>query len=105
MLGPLLSFTILVNEIVREKELRLRQGLQVVGVGHSVYWLSWIIVGIIFSFLTTVVLIAMGYVCQFDVFWNVPLLMNFIIFFSFSLGMSAMAFFVSTLVSTQPAAN
>jgi hypothetical protein len=27
VLGPLLSFTIILNEIVREKELRLRQGL------------------------------------------------------------------------------
>lgn len=27
VLGPLLGFTIIVNEIVREKELRLRQGL------------------------------------------------------------------------------
>lgn len=45
-----------------------------VGVGHGIYWLSWIVVGVIFSFLATVVLLAMGYLCQFDVFWNVPLL-------------------------------
>jgi len=105
VLGPLLSFTIILNEIVREKELRLRQGLQVVGVGHSVYWASWTLVGLAFAGVTTVILLFTGLVCQFDVFWNTPLWISFLVFFMFTMAMITMAYFVSTLVSTQAAAN
>ena len=72
ILTPLLSFTIFLNEVVREKELRLRQGLSVVGVSHGVYWISWFIVAVIFSALTCFTLVVMGLLCNFDVFWNTP---------------------------------
>ncbi len=101
VLGPLLSFTIILNEIVREKELKLRQGLQVVGVSHTVYWLSWFTVCVIFSALNSLVLITSGLILNFDVFWNVPVALTFTVFFTFSMAMSALAFFVSTLVPTQ----
>ena len=63
ILTPLLTFTIFLNELVREKELRLRQGLSVVGVSHSVYWISWLLVGIAFSALTSFALGVMGVIC------------------------------------------
>lgn len=44
-LGPLLSLMILIQEITREKEAKLRQGLNIVGVSHPIYWLNWLIVG------------------------------------------------------------
>lgn len=68
VLGPLLSFTIFLNEVVREKELKLRQGLSVVGVNHTVYWLSWIIVGLVFSVMTSLSLVISGLLCGFDYF-------------------------------------
>jgi hypothetical protein len=74
VLTPLLTFTIFLNEIVREKELRLRQGLSVVGVKHGVYWMSWFIVGVIFSAMTSAILVLSGLLCQFDIFWNTPFL-------------------------------
>jgi hypothetical protein len=101
VLGPLLSFTIFLNEVVREKELKLRQGLQVVGVNHTVYWLSWIISGIAFSMMTAVSLIVSAMICGFDFFLNTPFMISFIIFFVFGLAMVSFAFCVSTLVSTQ----
>jgi hypothetical protein len=100
VLGPLLSFTIFLNEVVREKELKLRQGLSVVGVGHTVYWLSWIIIGCVFSAMTSVSLVISGLVCGFDYFWNVPSLITFFMFFFFSMAMITLAFFVSTIVPT-----
>ncbi len=63
ILTPLLTFTIFLNELVREKELRLRQGLSVVGVSHSVYWISWLLVGIAFSAMTSFALGVMGVIC------------------------------------------
>ena len=50
-LGPLLTFMILLQEIAKEKELKLRQGLNVVGVSHVTYWISWLIVGLVLNFL------------------------------------------------------
>jgi hypothetical protein len=50
-LGPLLTFMILLQEIAKEKELKLRQGLNVVGVSHVTYWISWLIVGFVLNFL------------------------------------------------------
>ena len=105
VLGPLLSFTIFLNEVVREKELKLRQGLQVVGVNHTVYWLSWIITGITFCVITSISLIVSAMICGFDIFWNTPFLISFTIFFVFGLAMVSLAFCVSTLVSTQAQAN
>ena len=100
MLGPLLSFTILLNEIVREKELKLRQGLQVVGVSHTVYWLSWLTVAVVFSIGSTIILIITSLICQFDMFLNSPLAMMFLVFFTFSMSMNMLAIWVSTLVPT-----
>jgi ABC-type multidrug transport system permease subunit len=100
VLGPLLSFTIILNEIVREKELKLRQGLQVVGVSHTVYWLSWVSVAVFFSLVSTIILLITSLICQFDMFTNSPLVMMFLIFFTFSMAMNMLAFFVSTLVPT-----
>jgi hypothetical protein len=45
-----------------------------VGVNHSVYWISWVVVGVVFSTLSTLVLIFAGMACQFDVFFNAPFL-------------------------------
>jgi len=39
-------------------------------------------------------------VCQFDVFWNSPLWISFLVFFTFTMAMCCMAYFVSTLVAT-----
>lgn len=51
VLGPILTFMILIQELAKEKEQSLRQGLNVVGVSHTVYWVHWIIVGTIINFL------------------------------------------------------
>ena len=98
ILTPLLTFTVFLNELVREKELKLRQGLSVVGVKHGVYWISWFIVAMVFSSLTTIVLIISGLACQFDIFWNIPLMMTFLVFFVFSMTMISFGFFMSTLI-------
>lgn len=105
ILTPLLSFTVFLNELVREKELRLRQGLSVVGVKHGVYWVSWFLVALVFSAMTSLMLVVSGLACQFDIFWNIPFFMSFLVFFVFSMTMISLAFFVSTLIHTQTQAT
>jgi len=65
ILGPLLTFMFLMQEISREKEYKLRQGLNVVGVSHAVYWMHWIIVGTLINVIQTLVLMICGFIFQF----------------------------------------
>lgn len=51
VLGPLLTFAVLLTTIAREKDQNLRKGLTVVGVSHTSFWTSWFIVAIGISIL------------------------------------------------------
>ena len=59
-LGPIVTFVVVLTEVVREKELKLRQGLSVVGLSHLSYWLHWIITGIFFSIVVSLTTIIIG---------------------------------------------
>ena len=48
-MGPVITLITLLSELVREKEYRLRNGLNVVGVGHNVYWLHWWVVATVIN--------------------------------------------------------
>ena len=50
ILAPLLLFMFLMQELAKDKELHLRHGLNVVGVGHAVYWVHWLIVATVLNF-------------------------------------------------------
>ena len=39
----MLIFLITNNEILSEKEKKLRQGVNVMGMSHSAYWTSWLL--------------------------------------------------------------
>lgn len=51
IMGPLMFFMFLMQEISMEKEKKLRQGLTVVGVSHITYWMNWVIIGTILNLL------------------------------------------------------
>lgn len=100
-LGPLVTFVIILTEVVKEKELKLRQGLNVVGLSHGPFWLHWLITGMFFSAITSLTTILAGLACQFDLFFNADFFILFILFFMFSIAMLMLAFILSTCVSTQ----
>ena len=77
---PMFVFGLLVSEIVKEKELKLRNGLSVIGVSASAFWLSWFILAFFFSFMTTNSLILSGYLFQFDIFIKTPYLVLLLVF-------------------------
>jgi hypothetical protein len=58
-----MTFMLMLQEISRDKEFKLRQGLNVVGVTHLVYWVNWIIVGTILNCIQTTVLMICGILC------------------------------------------
>lgn len=99
-MGPLLSMMILVQEIAREKEFKLRQGLNIVGVSHPVYWLNWLIVGTLMNVVQTSVLVVSGQIIGFPLFKNAESMILFKFFFAFGQSMVFLAFFLSTLVSS-----
>ncbi len=43
IIPPIFTFLFFTNEMLKEKELKLRQYMQVVGVSTWVYWLSWVL--------------------------------------------------------------
>ena len=83
VLGPILTFMILLQELAMEKEMKLRQGLNVVGVSHTTYWAHWIIVGTILNFLQCCVLMLFGFIYGFKLFSNCDFSILFLVFFKF----------------------
>ena len=94
------QFIIMMYNVVSEKDLKLRQGLKLVGLKDSVYWLSWAITGLIIALISTLVLMASGYACQLSFFWNTNFLINFLLFFIYSGSMIPLAFFASVFIKS-----
>ncbi|XP_028968379.1 ATP-binding cassette sub-family A member 1 [Galendromus occidentalis] len=50
------SFSMIIKTIVREKELRLKEAMKVMGLNNSVLWTAWFINSFLFMFLSSVLL-------------------------------------------------
>eukprot|EP00731_Ephydatia_muelleri_P025971 Em0018g71a len=90
------KFIMMMYNVVSEKDLKLRQGLKLIGLKDSVYWLSWAITGLIIALISTLVLMASGYACQLSFFWNTNFLINF---FSIAMLIFVIGLLVMTLLS------
>jgi hypothetical protein len=104
-IASMVVFMILIGELAREKEKRLRQGLIVVGVGHFTDYVSWLVICVIYSLIIPCVLIFTSYACSFDVFQNTPFLILFITYFLFTLSMCFLSFLIYTMIDTAKSAN
>jgi hypothetical protein len=100
-LGPIVTFVVLLTEVVREKELKLRQGLSVVGLSHGSYWLHWLITGMFFSSVVSLMSIIMGLITQFNLFYNANFFILFSTLFMFTMTMIGYAFVFATICSSQ----
>lgn len=106
MVTPLFVFLFLQSEIVREKEYKLRQGLNIFGAGHTAYWLSWFLIAAIYSLVSSVSTYLAGLAFGFGFFVDTPFyIIIFLLMFPFNLALSMLAFFLSTLAPTVKAAN
>jgi ABC-type multidrug transport system ATPase subunit len=101
---PIITFIIILTELVREKEYKLRLGLNMMGLNQGSFWMSWFITSAIFSAACSIMQIVSGWCCRFDFFINTPFWISFLVFFSFSITMVIFAFFVSTFVNNQRSA-
>eukprot|EP00727_Mastigamoeba_balamuthi_P008005 m51a1_g3825 hypothetical protein (1807) ;mRNA; r:294618-300690 len=96
--APMIIFFSLLSDIVGEKETRLRLGARMMGTSQSAYWASWLLHGVSFSVISTLMLVASGAACMYDVFVNTMWLVQPALFGLFGISMVAMACMLSTLV-------
>lgn len=96
----IINFVFVLLDIVKEKELKLRKSLIVIGLKPISYWLSWIITSLFFACITPIILIAFGCLMRFKFFTNSNLFVIWLIFFVFILSLQFMAFFLSTVISS-----
>jgi hypothetical protein len=75
------------------------------GLRTSAFWAAWLTYGVALSLASTGVLIASGYAAGFAFFTNSSPAATFALFFSFALGMLALAVLLSTLISTSRTAQ
>ena len=83
----MIHFILTINEILREKEKKLRLGITVMGMTHSAYWLSWFCTSICVGALITATLMFTGWLLRFDFFIKAPAIVNFSFLFVFDLSM------------------
>lgn len=62
--SPMLLFMMILQELGKEKELRLRQGLNTVGVSHFAFWLSKLITSTILNICMVMILMISGYITK-----------------------------------------
>ena len=98
---PMTFFVMILIEIVREKELKLRKSLIIIGLSNTSFWLSWILTSIIFSFILSITfLFFVTYILKWELFLNTPFFIMLTLFFWFILDMQIMAILLSTIIST-----
>eukprot|EP01133_Synstelium_polycarpum_P015461 gene15461-18344_t len=102
--GTMISFIFMMYKIAFEKEKKLKQGMIMMGLSGSVYWVSWFITCFVLNFILTLVTIGVGAACQFEFFLSTNFFVNFLTFFLFAISMNQVAFFILTFIHTTKAA-
>jgi len=98
--GSMFFFIILLYQVVYEKEYKLRQGMRMMGLKSSMYWLAWFIESQIINILSTLLIICVGLACDFAFFRTTDFAVLLIVFYLFIFAMAQMAFFFSTILPT-----
>ncbi len=95
---PMITFYLLLVELVEEKEARLRLGMRMMGLRTSAYWAAWGTYAGAANLFTAAILTAAGNVAGFKVFTNTSWAIPILLYWSFGAAMSCMAGCMSTLV-------
>lgn len=93
------GFIFQINSLVQEKELKLRQMMNVMGLYDTAYWCSWFVYEGVMALLTSLLILGFGSMFQMDLFKKNDPIVVFFLFFLFALSMVGFAFFISTLIS------
>eukprot|EP00030_Apusomonadida_sp_AF-17_P000548 a175002_751.p1 GENE.a175002_751~~a175002_751.p1 ORF type:complete len:854 (-),score=472.33 a175002_751:20-2533(-) len=93
------NFVITLGRVVAEREEKLREGMNQMGLRTISYWLSHLIMSVVFNVGSVMVLIISGAIFQFRFFLKNDFGLYFFLFFLFALAMVPFAFVLSTLVA------
>ncbi|XP_056686464.1 ABC transporter A family member 2 isoform X2 [Spinacia oleracea] len=110
-LAPLFLFTIAmfpfvfqVTSIVLEKEMKLRQAMNIMGLYDSAYWVSWLVWEIFVILILSLCTLLSGMILQFSFFLHNSFAIMFLLFFLFQLNMTSFAFMLSAFLSKSSSA-
>eukprot|EP01116_Phalansterium_solitarium_P019772 TRINITY_DN564_c0_g1_i1.p1 TRINITY_DN564_c0_g1~~TRINITY_DN564_c0_g1_i1.p1 ORF type:complete len:832 (+),score=308.60 TRINITY_DN564_c0_g1_i1:104-2599(+) len=92
------NLVIQTGRIVSENELKLREGMRIMGLKDSVFWFTWFVTNTTMNIISVIVLVISGYIFQFNFFLKNDFGTFFVLFLLFALSMVPVAFFLSTLV-------
>lgn len=90
---------------MKEKAEWLRIGLHVFGVSSTSHWLSWFLVGIIYSCISGLTTPIVARISRFEMFERTPFYIFFSFFFLNALCMMTFAFLIATIVGSKSAGN
>jgi ABC-type multidrug transport system ATPase subunit len=96
---PTFNLIIFIIQITSEKERKLRKAMSIVGMNSAAYWISWAFSHVFTSFFCTLILVGSGWAFRFDYFVHTHFLVNFVFFFTFSICLIPLAYFLTCFVS------
>lgn len=91
---------------MREKEYKLRQGLNIFGASHTAYWISWFLITLIYSLICSIASYLAGLSFGFGFFADTPFyIIILMLLFPFNLALAMIGFLVATLAPNAKASN
>eukprot|EP01132_Coremiostelium_polycephalum_P005371 gene5371-6702_t len=92
------QFVIMLQDMVVEKETKLKEGMRMMGLKELAYYISWFVTYTFFILMDVLVLIATGFIVQFQFFIKNDFGTYFFLFILFGLSIICFAFFLSSLL-------
>ncbi|KAJ3185215.1 ATP-binding cassette sub- A member 1 [Gaertneriomyces sp. JEL0708] len=96
--SEMVIFINVLNQVVSEKEAKLRHSMQMMGLRTGIYWLSWFISTMWLVAINSLVTGIWGLIFGFSAFRNTNFGVVIVTFFLFGLGMLSLAFLITTFV-------
>ncbi|KAL2340805.1 hypothetical protein Fmac_008745 [Flemingia macrophylla] len=99
------NFVLQMSSLVTEKELKLRQAMNMMGLYDFAYWLSWLIWETVVTILSSLLIVLFGMMFQFRFFLKNSFWVLFFLFFLFELNMTGLAFMLSAFIQKSSSAT
>ena len=96
---PITLYIITLIDVVKEKQLKLRKSLLIIGLTNKAFWSSWLLVAFILSLAMILLFLGLVYLLQWELFINTPFPIMFVLFFMFTFDLQLCAFLMSTLIN------
>eukprot|EP01025_Chloroclados_australasicus_P050566 TRINITY_DN5830_c0_g3_i2.p1 TRINITY_DN5830_c0_g3~~TRINITY_DN5830_c0_g3_i2.p1 ORF type:complete len:1015 (-),score=90.81 TRINITY_DN5830_c0_g3_i2:310-3354(-) len=89
------GFVALLVSLLYDKESGLKTAMVTMGMLDSSYWISWLSYELVFTFISSLLMVVFGLVFQFDMFLNNDFGLLLMLFWLFQMAMSSLAMMIS----------